>query len=342
MIAAFDYFARYSGMLSWMRRRCVNGATILMYHKVLPDTLAAAYPSANLVVSTADFNLQMAWLARSYRVLTVRDAISALARDTGRGERPIACVTFDDGYRDNFDYAAPILESHGLRATFFVCTGFIQGTAIWFDRAAVAWRRNAAAAMRRASDAAPERREDFGRVSSIDALFTALKNLSPEVRKTVVEAMDTPALELDDVFGPMRPDHVRALCERGHEIGAHSVTHPFLTSLDNVALEFELRESQSQASAYAGRQVDGFCYPSGDADERVMAAARAAGYQYACAVRRGIAEAGSNRMDLPRRAILSPKSRRFSEAHFEGEVVGWRDLVRGYRKWLSSMGLSLL
>jgi len=119
--SAIDRAARMSGVLAWMRRRCKGGITILMYHRVLPIDFAPKYPFQNLVVDVPTFEQHMAWLATRFRMLTLREAAAALDgphRDLLNGPLPVACVTFDDGYCDNADHAAPILEQHGLRRPF--------------------------------------------------------------------------------------------------------------------------------------------------------------------------------------------------------------------------------
>jgi len=332
-----DKFAKYTGILGWMRCRCARGITLLMYHKVLPSQLISAYPLRNLVVEISSFNHQMEWLRKHFEVVTVRDAMARIdlgARRKTHARRPLACVTFDDGYRDNFEYAAPILESHGLRATFFVTTGFVEGTTLWFDRAAQAWHRDAAATLMRASEAIPSLRESIAEVRSFDAWWQFLKQLSQDARQTVLHATDVPALATDEVFCAMTIEHVRELAKRGHEIGSHSVTHPILTNLDKTSLTLEMGRSRSLVREWTGQHVEGFCYPNGDHDERVVSAARAAGYKYACMLRRGIACDSTDRMALPRRGILSSDRREMTIEGFESEVVGWNDLLRRSREQL--------
>ena len=73
-------------------------------------------------------------------------------------------------------------------------------------------------------------------------------------------------------------DGLRALAERGLEIGSHTVSHPHLTRLGDAELERELRQSRERLQDELGRPCPYVAYPYGDADARVHAAARAAGY----------------------------------------------------------------
>ena len=89
----------------------MTGRCILGYHSV------SAHRSDALAVRTDVFDAQLAWLrARWYRSLTLAQY---LAEPVQRGER-IVILTFDDGYRDNFTEALPVLRKHGYVGTFFV------------------------------------------------------------------------------------------------------------------------------------------------------------------------------------------------------------------------------
>ena len=91
---------------------------MLSYHRVNDDgdVFLPALP-------TAVFERQMAFVARTYVVLTIEDLVERMGRD----ELPAnaLAITFDDGYRDNFTHAAPILARYGLPATVFLASGLI-------------------------------------------------------------------------------------------------------------------------------------------------------------------------------------------------------------------------
>ncbi|HEV2815029.1 MAG TPA: polysaccharide deacetylase family protein, partial [Solirubrobacteraceae bacterium] len=74
-------------------------------------------------------------------------------------------------------------------------------------------------------------------------------------------------------------EELRALAARGWEVGSHTVRHPHLTSLDATALDRELRESRAACEGEMGSACTAIAYPYGDVDDRVVAAAGAAGYR---------------------------------------------------------------
>jgi peptidoglycan/xylan/chitin deacetylase (PgdA/CDA1 family) len=92
-------------------------------------------------------------------------------------------------------------------------------------------------------------------------------------------------------------DQLRAVRERGMEVGAHSVTHPRLAELGPDLLEQEVGGSRRILGELLGEEVQGFCYPYGSLDAAALASVRKAGYRYACAWNVRIAESD---YDLPR------------------------------------------
>ena len=107
-------------------------------------------------------------------------------------------------------------------------------------------------------------------------------------------------------------DALAELADRGVEIGSHTVSHPHLTQLADSELDRELRESRERLEHQLGRRCRFVAYPYGDHDERVRAAARAAGYEAAFALpgrarpfdRFGVPRVGIWRKDGPGRVLL--------------------------------------
>jgi peptidoglycan/xylan/chitin deacetylase (PgdA/CDA1 family) len=117
-----------------------------------------------------------------------------------------------------------------------------------------------------------------------------------------------PELETDDPheleqLRTMSWDELRALAQGGVTIGAHTISHPHLTGLADADLARELQESKRRVEDEIGVECRLFAYPYGEHDPRVRAAARAAGYERAFALRRGSSgdPFATPRVDLYRR-----------------------------------------
>lgn len=271
------------GVLRRAERHLAGTLTILTYHRVLSDEQAAVYPFDSLAVPLSVFRQQIAWL-KQRTVLPLGQAMRDL-EGRHRAE-PLFSITFDDGYLDNYELAAPVIEAAGLSATFFITAGIVeQGQTLWFDRAFSA--------------------ATIAGLSDPMAWVRSLKSLSPETREQRIDELGS---AVDDGLAGvmMSPEHVTQLAIRGHEIGSHTMSHPILTHLAPEELAAELVESRVRLQQWSGQRVEGFCYPNGDTSEQVIAACRDAGYTYACSTR-----PGRNRLPLDpfvlRRVQVDPR-----------------------------------
>jgi len=106
-----------------------SSAVIVAFHRV-QDTVE---PDDGLTVSARMFERHCRFFRRHFRVVRLRDIVEKLERGE-RLDRELA-ITFDDGYRDNFETAAPVLEKLSLPATFFTVTKWIGTDVVpWWDR----------------------------------------------------------------------------------------------------------------------------------------------------------------------------------------------------------------
>ncbi|MCW3040331.1 MAG: polysaccharide deacetylase, partial [Solirubrobacterales bacterium] len=114
-----------------------RGALVLTYHRI-GDADACPYDRGLFSATQARLDEQMAYLRRHFDIV---DTAEGLRAAYGRRGRAVA-VTFDDGYRDNYDLALPVLREHRIPATFFVATGFVDRPRVsWWDELAWIVRR---------------------------------------------------------------------------------------------------------------------------------------------------------------------------------------------------------
>lgn len=272
---------------------------ILNYHRILesPDPMLASEPDA------ASFRWQMQVLADCFNVLPLDRALDALA--AGRIPPRAVCITFDDGYRSTHDVALPILRDFGFPATVFVTTGFIDTGSMWNDRILEVLRTTTAQRLDL---------EDAGlgsyrlgtldeRRNAVAVLTEKAKYLAPAMRQELVNRLDL--LGNRAYREPMLTrDMIRVLASQGIEIGAHTVSHPILTSLPDANALQEMVESKRDLEAITGRPVRYFAYPNGkrgmDFDERHIAMTREAGFEAAFTTAHGAAGNADDRHALPR------------------------------------------
>ena len=214
--------------------------TILIFHRVLkhPDPI---FPGE---VDAARFDAICGWLRRWHNVLALDDAVRRLA--DGRLPARALAITFDDGYADNHDMALPILQRHGLTATFFIATGFLNGGRMWNDTVVESLRRTAAPQLdlsalglsgvgMLATDSWENKRH------AIEAVLGQAKYMDVPKRLDLVDrlARQVGVPLPDDLM--MRSAQVQALHSAGMGIGAHTVNHPILSRMDDAAALAELQ-----------------------------------------------------------------------------------------------------
>lgn len=332
---------RALGATSRTERSIRDRLVILCYHRVLPAEQKAAYFQPDLVVTPEALREYCRALADRYEVLPLREAWAAM-RSGARRDRPLATLTFDDGYRDNHRYAAPTLATFNMKATFFVVSDLVGGARPpWYDRMGKAFQSCAVRA---------QTKHERGKVLRV--LESALKSDSPDELPApyrvvaLAKSLPSPAREaltasLEELaresvmFGPddliMNAAELGELARAGHEIGSHTRSHPILPMVDDGELRDELAGSRSALETMIGKPVTSFCYPNGDFDGRVERAVSEAGYECAAAVQSGMNSAKDNPFGLRRRFMHEDRLRGASggpsSALLRMELCGLADRV---------------
>lgn len=271
-----------------------------IFHRVLrePDPLLPDEPDAQR------FERIVAFLARYFCVLPLPDALAALQR--GTLPAAAACITFDDGYADNLEVAAPILQQYGLSATFFIATGFTGGGRMWNDSVIEAVKAAPAGDLDWSDLGLPRLvlGDASSRVSAIPVLLKTLKYLEPSARaERVAEIVRRTGLPLRSSL-MMSVDQLRSLHALGMDIGGHTLHHPILARLDDVAALDEIGGGREQLTAWLGEAPRVFAYPNGvpgqDFSPRDVDLVRRCGFLGAVSTARGRARCGGDLFQVPR------------------------------------------
>jgi peptidoglycan/xylan/chitin deacetylase (PgdA/CDA1 family) len=246
-----------------------RGVLALNYHRI-GDHTASPWDHSLWSASAELFDLQLAVLAAEAEVIAPGD-IGAALQDGKPGRRVL--ITFDDGYRDNFEIAYPLLRKHGLTATFFLATGFI-------DRPRVAWWDELAWMVRGSRAQALEAGEWLPRTMALDAAgadatiatLTAHYKTLPNERTEAF--LDHVAVATGS--GRCDPDEAaemwitwemaRELRRGGMTIGGHTVTHPVLARIPAARQEEEIEGCAGRIEQELGEPMRWFAYPVGARD----------------------------------------------------------------------------
>jgi peptidoglycan/xylan/chitin deacetylase (PgdA/CDA1 family)/glycosyltransferase involved in cell wall biosynthesis len=283
--------------------RGAPAAAILLYHRVAD----AALDTHGLCVSPAAFRSQLDHLRQSWHVVPLAD-LAAAAAAGDLPERAVA-LTFDDGYLDNLEVAAPMLAEHGLPATFFLTSEPLPARrSFWWD----ALERMLLACEPRVPQVelrVPGRTHSFAigteaeRRQAHEALHVLFKSSAPVVRDEMLRelARQLAAPPLVDGPSPMIAPEVLRLRDLPQvEIGAHGAHH---LSLPHVAAETchgEVFESRSALERLVGRPVTSFAYPFGDVSPGAVSAVMAAGFRIGVACEDRAVRPRAHPLRLPR------------------------------------------
>lgn len=263
-----------------------RGLLILNYHR-LGDALASPF-DRDLFSATAEaFDAQLAFLRRHADVIGPCDLPDVLHRSRGR----YVLLTFDDGYRDNYELALPLLRAHGITATFFLCTGFLdQRGPAWWDE--IAWmirqsQRQVLPAGEWFTEPVPLAGAHRGH--AIRFAINRYKELSGDRTAAYLDFLAdatgsgrlTPSVT-EALW--MTWDMVRELRAAGMGIGGHTVNHPILARLPAAAQLAEIVGCRDRIAAELGETPRLFAYPVGKPgtyDLHTRVALQATGFRYA-------------------------------------------------------------
>jgi peptidoglycan/xylan/chitin deacetylase (PgdA/CDA1 family) len=286
----------------FVQRKKVRNLQILVYHRV-NDEGDALFPA----MPTGQFARQMEYLSTHCSPCSLDEAVVRLARND-LPEKAVV-VTFDDGYRDNFVHAFPILRRCNIPATIFLATGAIgSGKMIWHDRVFGAFRKTKVAALEHfpgiENNCPLNTLED--RQAAQARVLQLLWELADEERLERIDRLEQ-CLGIDDeetATGLMLGwNEVSAMAESGISFGSHTISHPILSKLPERRLREEIEESKRIIENKIRRPITGFAYPVGrkqDFNDRVKAIVREAGYRCALTTVFGVNEVGQDLFELRR------------------------------------------
>jgi len=221
-----------------------------------------------LAVSPQHFDRQCAYLKRHYNVISLDEMVTQLIEGRPLPAKAVA-LTFDDGYLDNFTQAFPILQKHGLNATFYVTTNCIDNVEIlWtgllrfvvFTTRVPVLETQAPMTFRLPLGSPEERKEAFTK------LIVTMKNVPTAQRLELLDAVRI-AGEIADTSAlrgiMMSWDQVRAMHQAGMVFGAHTLTHPNLPNATPEEARSEIEGSGRALADQLGEPVRHFSYPNG-------------------------------------------------------------------------------
>ena len=267
---------------------------VIGYHRVVEDfDRAAETDMPTLLVSRSMFERHVEWIGRHFEFVSLDD-IGAHFESGEPFRRPVATITFDDGYRDVYEHAVPTLMRIGAAATVFVVTDQIE-TRCWqvhdrmyrllaraYDQWRAPWPRLATLLSK--AEVAPEVIERLQAWSMNPYLLTSmlLPELSQVFAGRVIDLLYAEVgLDLGVAPRTMSWSMVRDLYRAGFTIGSHTRTHAWLANESPEKSFEEIAGSKGDLEKRLGLTVRHFAYPGGQFTPPVVDLVAQAGYRFA-------------------------------------------------------------
>ncbi len=236
-----------------------NRLVVLTYHRVLDQSEVASIAD----IDAAQFDMHVQTLDRYFNVLSLRDAVRLL--DERRLPSRSVCITFDDGYKDNVTRALPVLERHGVPATFFIATGYLDGGVMWNDVIIEAAK---------GSPLAKVNLDEFGfgqhALTSDAERQRLIGTLLPKIKYLDTATRDSLAFGIAErlEYAPptdlmMAADDLQVLHRAGMEVGGHTQRHPILAAVDDDVARREIIDGKRDIESLIGASISSFAYPNG-------------------------------------------------------------------------------
>jgi peptidoglycan/xylan/chitin deacetylase (PgdA/CDA1 family) len=270
-------------------------------------------------VTTAEFDAQLARLKEHFTVVSVREWVEAVRRPTPAAGR-LATITFDDAYENASQVAAPILESHGMTACFYVTTGpVLEGTrqdqdllelAILYGQCEdLTADLNGREISLRLGDAS-ERLRLYAKLARAVQSVSWKERIAFSTHVYRSANCPEPPEKYRGQYAIMTAEHVAELVRRGMEVGSHTVHHVMLAECSDEEIAEELTRAAGHLETMTGIPVgeQTLAYPRGSRDERAMRIAREVGHPAAFAVGSGVQPDRDHLYELPRIGIYRGES----------------------------------
>jgi peptidoglycan/xylan/chitin deacetylase (PgdA/CDA1 family) len=287
--------------------------SIFLFHRVSGDKKNWTHAT-----HVSIFEKCISYITRNYTVKTIEECLSAKGSIKPKKGKPLACITFDDGFKDNVTYALPILEKYKCPASFYMITGCIdKGLPTWphlYNNVFENTRK-----MKLVIDS-----EELG-IKVDESFRSAEERIAYGIDLVKKIRFITPS-EADNVLGIIKqsfddvqdPQHmmmtwneVQQIYKAGYAVGSHTYSHPMLSLIkDDNRLTYEMVHSGERIKEVCGSFPETIAYPFGLTDERVMKIAKEAGYKNGLIVGQRRYKPGydTNLMGIPRIDIYAEAS----------------------------------
>jgi peptidoglycan/xylan/chitin deacetylase (PgdA/CDA1 family) len=244
-----------------------NKLIIFNYHRIRDINKPTSFDDTLFGPDAARFRQEMEWLKKETRILSEDELIDIIYF-----KKPIkeicSMVTFDDGYRDNYDIAYPILKELEIPAIFFIPTHHISERQVgWWDTVAFLFKNTTIKKFNFLDNEyeITDRKKLINKfVSEIKCMETGeVENFIINLAQSLGQTLPEKAIQSSEL---MTWEQVKILSDNGMGIGSHSHDHSILSKQNNETLKLQLDKSIQILSSVLNKEIKSIAYPVGGYD----------------------------------------------------------------------------
>lgn len=280
-----------------------NKATILLFHRVHPVRDVMWDP-----MDPKRFENILKFVKKNYTVLPLLEILDTKPAPV---KKPLAAITFDDGYKDFIEYSLPIMDRLKIPSSIYIVTDCIsKNKPTWTfevdylffntNKLQIDWTID--------TSFLPDdfKKDKFINKQELIAFCLKfkqyIKKIPEEKRRILLQDL---LRSFNDVTIPadlmMSWKEVKQIINAGVEVGSHTVTHPPLATLSKADLDKELQESKAEFFNNTGINTRVISYPVGSYNQQVKEASLLAGYDFGLAVNHTIYDVNNrDTFEIPR------------------------------------------
>lgn len=263
---------------------------IFLFHRVSPDRDELWDP-----MDIKLFERCVKYITGHYDTVLLEDLLSGKKEYKADG-KIMAAIVFDDGYKDNIEFAAPVLEHYGVKASFYVVTECIdERIPTWTYLLDYSFQFTSNDSINLQFDFLPEQLQiqnlkgKQSRIEYVRKLKPALKKVTHAQRQQVMNEIRNLYNDVQIPELMMNWDDLRKLDKAGHFIGSHTISHCMLGTMSNeIEIKQELVGSGKRIEDEIGYFPATISYPVGSFNETTKRLSREAGYKYGLAVKQNV------------------------------------------------------
>lgn len=291
---------------------------ILNYHRISKKKDKDYISEFDIGVTRDKFEKQMRYLKRNFAVLSFSRAIELLKTESDWPKLPVV-ISFDDGYRDFYLNAFPLLEKYNLPAIVFISTRSTdEGGTFWWDELRDLMKNNYLNELKLAleNSLSPEydlNSKNFKDIQDkkvfLEKMISEFKRLKGKYRDELLSKLKGLLKATEEIKDNLLSwEEIKELRKAGIEFGSHTHSHYLLTLEEENIVEQELKLSKRKLEENLKEKIEFLSYPSGLYNSEVKKLAEQSGYRAGCSNTYGYNEKGADLYALKRLSLEESQS----------------------------------